>query len=290
MKPDKVTIKKSFSRAADTYDASSALQREVAGDLARCVEALVGSRVSGHPVYERAGLERMLAEVRLPARTEKVLDIGCGTGHLTAELKKVCRASEVYASDIALPMLLKARENHGDRLLAASDCESLPFAPSSFGLVASSLTYQWASDLAGAFREAGRVLRPGGLFVFSTLGPSTLNELKASYREASGSSGASTLMEFKGMDEISDALKLAGLELVSLESMPVFKRYADLRALLRTLKNIGASPSVNRHKGLSMGTLLKEAGRVYAKRFPAPGGLGIIATYEVIFAAARQSL
>lgn len=293
MKPDKVTIKGSFSRAADTYDCSSALQREVASDLARCIEALIGGTWGDagleHPVYERAGLEWMLTEVRLPAQTEKVLDIGCGTGHLTAELKKVCRASEVYASDIALPMLLKARENHGDRLLIASDCESLPFAPSSFGLVASNLTYQWASDPAGAFREAGRVLRPGGLFVFSTLGPSTLNELKASYREASGSSGASTLMEFKGMDEISEALSGAGLDLISLESLPVFKRYADLRALLRTLKNIGASPSVNRQKGLAMGTLLKEAGRVYAKRFPAPGG-GIIATYEVIFAAARKSL
>ncbi|MBI5586864.1 MAG: methyltransferase domain-containing protein [Deltaproteobacteria bacterium] len=287
MRPDKDTIQRSFARAADTYDRSSALQKEVASDLARCVETLVGSPDFGHPAFERAGLDRMLTEVRLSARTEKVLDVGCGTGNLVAELKKVCRRARVYASDIALPMLLKARENRAEATLVASDCESLPFASSSFDMVTSSLTYQWAASLTAAFREAERVLRPGGLFVFSTLGPSTLNELRASYKEARASSKASSLMEFKKMDEVSEELSGAGLELISLESLPVFKRYADLRELLRTLKNIGASPPLDRNRGLSVGSVLKEAGRVYAGKFPAPGGDGIIATYEVIFTAAR---
>lgn len=289
MRPDKDTIQRSFARAADTYDSSSALQKEVASDLARCVETLVGGHDFIHPAFERAGLERTLTEVRLSARTEKILDVGCGTGNLAAELKKVCRGATVYASDIALPMLLRARENRAEATLVASDCESLPFASSSFDMVTSSLAYQWAASLGAAFREAERVLRPGGLFVFSTLGPSTLNELRASYREATASSKGSPLMEFKGMDEISEDLREAGLELLSLEGMPVFKRYADLRELLRTLKNIGASPPLDKKRGLSTGAAIKEAGRVYAGRFPAPGGDGIIATYEVIFAAARKA-
>lgn len=290
MKPDKTTIKRSFSRAADTYDSSSAFQREVAEDLGRCIGALLYGGRPEYPVYERAGLERMLVEVSLSANAGKVLDIGCGTGHLTAELKKVSPGSGVYATDIARPMLLKAREKDRDLVVTGSDFESLPFAPSSFGIVASSLTYQWASDLTAAFSEAARVLSPGGLFVFTTLGPATLNELKASYREACGSSVGPALMEFKGTDEISGALSEAGLNLISLESLPVFKRYPDLKALLRTLKGIGASPPSSLRKGLSTGALIKEAERVYSKRFPAPGGGGVVATYEVIFAAARKGL
>lgn len=290
MKPDKTAIKRSFSRAADTYDSSSALQREVAEDLGRRIGALLCGGTAGHPVYETAGLERMPVEVSLSANAGKVLDVGCGTGHLAAELKKVSPGSEVYATDMAMPMLLKAREKDRDLVVTASDFESLSFARSTFGLVASSLTYQWAHNLAAAFSEAARVLSPGGLFVFTTLGPSTLNELRASYREACGSSLSPALMEFKGMDEISGALSGAGLNLISLESLPVFKRYTDLKALLRTLKGIGASPPASSRKGLSTGALIKEAGRVYSKRFPAPGAESIMATYEVIFAAARKGL
>ncbi len=290
MNRDKKTIRRSFSRAADTYDGGSEFQREVAVDLARCFRALTVDEKLQYPVYERAGLERMLAGVRLSARTEKALEVGCGTGHFTEELKKVCPSSRVYASDISHRMLTKAGGKFEELLLAASDCESLAFASSSFDLVASSLTYQWADDLAAAFTEAARVLKPGGLFIFSTLGPATLNELRASYRDACADAVSPALMEFKGTDEVSGALAGAGLSLISLESLPVFKRYGDLFSLLRTLRAIGASPPAGRGGGLSAGAVLKKAAEVYRRRFPAPGGDGIIATYEVIFVAAQKDL
>jgi len=289
MKPDKAVIKRSFSRAAETYDGGSALQSEVACDLARCLETqLHGGRPDEH-MYERAGLERMLAQVRLCASVENVLDIGCGTGHLTTELKRVCPGSVIHATDIAHRMLLKLKEKRTGGRLVCSECESLPYAPSSFDLVASNLAYQWVSDLTRAFGEVAGVLRPGGLFVFTSLGPSTLNELKSSFTEACGSPEKTGLMEFRRTDEVAVAIEEAGLTLISLETLPVFKSYEDIFGLLRTLKSIGASPPVDRGRGLSVGRLLKEAGQIYSKKFPAPGGLSIIATYEVIFAAARKN-
>lgn len=278
MKHDRNSVKKSFSRAADTYDSNSTLQKEVASDLARRAGALIANTVP-HGAFR-------VSDSKAAGR---FLDVGCGTGNLIGEIKKVCPEASVYGCDISLQMLLKTRSKYCDKSLAASDCGSLPFAPSSFDFVASSLTYQWAQDLNAAFREAERVLRPEGLFFFTTLGPSTLNELRTAFRAASPSSEGFSLMEFKGTDEVSEAVEEAGLECLNIEAAPIVKRYADLMELLKTLKKIGASPPVKSGKGLSMGLIIKEAAKAYAERFPAPDGGGIVATYEVIFAAARKN-
>ena len=96
-------------------------------------------------------------------------------------------------------------------------------------------------------------------------------------------------MEFKGADEIAGLIKNAELEAVTIENIRIVKGYPHLTGLIRTLKNIGASPNRNTGgKGLSKGALLKEAGRIYGERHPVPGGTGIQATYDVIYAAARK--
>lgn len=290
MSRNKKAIRRSFSRAASTYDLGSEFQREVAVDLAGYIATLTGYETlegRGSSAAGAAGHGRAQAVLHCGI-TGTALETGCGTGHFTSELKKVCPGVRVYASDISRSMLVRSRAKNGGRLLAVSDCESLAFKPSSFGLVASSLTYQWATDLEAAFTEAERVLKPGGLFVFSTLGPATLSELRTSYVEACGRHESTALMEFKGADEISKALGGAGLTVIRVEPLPVIKIYGDLFSLLRTLKAIGASPPAGRGSGLSTGELLKKAAGVYMKRFPAPGGGGITATYEVIFAAARK--
>lgn len=275
---DKNIIKRSFSEASLTYDSCSGLQREVSDELAERLRDLTARKEFACAAYA-PGLE-------VPAGTENlILDIGCGTGRLIDSLGKSFPGAAVIGCDIALPMIFKARENLRERALnlAASDCESLPFRDSTFDIALSSLTFQW-TDIRGSLSEAKRVLKPGGLFIFSTLGPLTLSEL----RECLGTPAPA---EFRSAEEISAELKRTGFEEITIESRPVVKKYANLRGLIRTLKNIGAAPPAsNCNEGLSKGTALRRAEVDYSKRFPSPDKSGIVATYEIIFASGRKGI
>ena len=59
-----------------------------------------------------------------------------------------------------------------------ADARHLPLSAGSIDLVFSNLMLQWCNEPDQVFAEAGRVLRPNGLFIFTTLGPDTLKELR----------------------------------------------------------------------------------------------------------------
>lgn len=289
MSADKETIKKSFSEAAETYDKYAGVQRDIARGVVNYIKALLGSDTEGSNGKE-VRLTNFL-EQKLPGvHGLTILDIGCGTGAILNSLKESYPDSTLYGCDIALPMLEKARQGLGrGAVLTAADCEALPYANSSFDIVASSLTYQWVKDLTGAFREVQRVLAPGGLFVFSTLGPETFSELRQCFTEASNKP-ARSVVEFVDSDGLSEFIDMAGLELVGIQDFKVYKNYSSLRELVKTLKGIGATPTSKEDslEGLSSGTVFKKAETLYGERFPSPEGGGIVATYDVIYVAAKK--
>ncbi len=279
---DKNIIKKSFSKAAGSYDSNSGLQRAVAEDLLGLLGSVTPRR---EPAYAGAASNSLPQAALVSEAT--ILDIGCGTGRLTGGIKSLFPEASVCASDIAFPMLVKSRENLGVTGFkpVQADCEALPFEDSAFNIVASSLTYQWATDIFSAFKEANRVLRKNGLFVFSTLGPDTLRELRECYSLAK--SAYKYLMTFKSLDEVAHELKKAGFNVESIERRNVIRTYEDMRGLISTLKNIGASPPLNGGgKGLSTGSTLRTAERIYKERYSSESGEGVKATYEVIFVTA----
>ena len=106
-------------------------------------------------------------------------------------LKRRYPASLVVAADIAPGMLARAKAQSRwlrrfERVRA--DAYSLPFRDGAFDLVFSNLMLQWCDDLDAVFAEIARVLKPGGLLLFSTFGPGTLAELREAWA-ASGDAG-----------------------------------------------------------------------------------------------------
>jgi len=268
---DKSATKKSFGRAARTYDVYATLQREVAGVVASLLARFM----------REAALVTLEAGATTGAQSMpplSILDAGSGTGALSALIKN--DGFRIFGIDIALPMLKCARASlpwTGGRL-SAGDLEALPYKDASFDAVASSLALQWSAPEL-SFAEASRVLRPSGLFVFSTLGPATLHEL----RECLGTGAPARLTS---MDETLCLLESSGFETVFSEENTVMKSYPTLRDLLLTLKHIGASPVSKDCKGPGS-PLLKDAEAEYARRFAADGR-SVRATYELIYVAARR--
>ncbi|MBI5561322.1 MAG: methyltransferase domain-containing protein [Deltaproteobacteria bacterium] len=261
----KESIRAAFAEAAATYDGSSSLQQEVCAELARFVRGACAP----------------------PAAPGLILDAGCGTGRLGRALEDEYNACRVVSCDFAQPMLIEARLKDCEAALVGGDMDSLPFAEETFDIVASNLAFQWTAGGGASFKEAARVLKPGGLLAFTTLGTDTLRELRESCAEAGISASP---VPFIGMDALPILLDRAGLETVAMDRRPITREYPDMRGLIKTLRLIGAAPRIE-GAGLSLatGTLLRKAGQVYLKRYPAQGN-GVAATYDVIFCGARKGI
>ncbi|MGX7703581.1 class I SAM-dependent methyltransferase [Methylobacterium sp. Gmos1] len=101
---------------------------------------------------------------------QRVLEIAAGTGQVTRLLApRLPSGTAITATDLAPAMLALAGEHlPADVDLRPADAQALPFAEAAFDLVLCQFGVMFFRDRAGAMREAARVLRPGGRFVFTT--------------------------------------------------------------------------------------------------------------------------
>jgi malonyl-CoA O-methyltransferase len=214
---DKSAARRAFEAAAAGYDAAAVLQKELAERM-----------------LERLDYVRLGPEI--------VLDLGCGTGFALDGLARRYRRARILALDFAMPMLQLARRRghwlNRPRPLCA-DLEALPLADHSVDLIFSNATLQWATDLDRAFAELRRVLRPGGLLMFTTFGPDTLMELRAAWAAADGGRHAH-VSPFIDMHDIGDALLRARFADPVMDAEHFTLTYPGVRELMRDLKAIGA--------------------------------------------------
>ncbi len=258
--PDKQWVRRSFDRAAADYDAAAVLQREVAERL----------------------LER-LDFIRVKPR--RILDLGAGTGHCTRALAVRYPKAEITALDLAPAMVSTTRRSFSwlqrrRHRFVCGDAERLPLAGERFDLVLSNLTLQWVSDLERTFTELHRVLRPGGLLLFTTFGPDTLRELRESWAAADGGE-AMHVNAFVDLHDIGDALVRSrfGDPVTDAERLTVTYRAA--RDLMRDLKAIGAhNVTGGRRRGLTGRGRLAAMTAAY-EQFRCDGLLP--ATHEVVY-------
>jgi len=261
-------MRRSFDKAATTYDQAAVLQREV------CVRAL-----------ERLDLVKLD-----PAA---IIDAGCGTGFASPALHKRYPRAKLVALDIAPAMLRKARSRisvwkkwigSNRDVFVCGDNERLPLRSACVDMLWSNLAFQWVNDLPAVFAESQRVLRPGGLLMFTTFGPDTLKELRA----ACAADGKVHVNRFIDMHDIGDMMIGAGFADPVMDMEYVTLTYTDVRSVMRELKALGAhNVAVGRNRGLTGKQTLREIERRYesfreAERLPA--------TFEIIYGHAWKPL
>lgn len=267
---DRQRVRRAFSEKAVCYDAQAVVQQRVV----------------------RRFLERNFASCGSPA---SFLDVGAGTGRLLQSLGERFPSAFAVGLDMAYGMARSAsmRLSGGSGYaLLCGDGESLPFADSSFDVVVSTSTYQWLSPLDPAFNEALRVLRPGGRFCFALFGEATLFELKESYRQALrlyGGGAADRSHRFASRHEALAVLERVGFESCKVDSELEIEMHADVAALLRSLKGIGAAnASEVPARGLSGRRVTAAMIDLYENSYG--GEAGIPATYEVLYGEGLRRL
>lgn len=148
---------------AETEDKSH--EAVVGGQFGSRAEAYLQSVVHA----QGADLEA-LVDLTRDRPTARVLDLGCGGGHVTFNVAPHVR--EVVAYDLSAEMLevvaAAAHERGLDNVeTAQGGAERLPFADESFDFVLSRFSAHHWRDLEAGLREAARVLKPGGTAAFA---------------------------------------------------------------------------------------------------------------------------
>ena len=103
-----------------------------------------------------------------PSGGERILDLGCGTGHLTAEI--AASGAEVVGMDNSAEMLSTARAEHPDVEFVEGDARAFALgdplpAGEPFDAVFTNAALHWVDDPDGVFESVAGVLRPDGRFV-----------------------------------------------------------------------------------------------------------------------------
>jgi malonyl-CoA O-methyltransferase len=248
-------IRRAFDTAASSYDAHAAVQRVVARRLAERIAAL--------PLPERP----------------RILEIGCGTGFLSAALRERLGPAEWTLSDLSPAMLAACRARLGapeDVAFRVMDGEHPDLDPGqSFDLICASLAFQWFEDLQGALGRLAVHLAPGGWLAFATLAEGTLQEWRAAHEALGLTSGAPDYPSPDALASLAPA-PLRG----RIHDERLVQVHAEGLAFVRGLKAIGAGCAPEGHRPLPAAKLKRALATFEAG--------GAAATYHVAYGAFRR--
>ncbi|GHT81614.1 malonyl-[acyl-carrier protein] O-methyltransferase [Betaproteobacteria bacterium] len=285
---DPALLRLRANRAAARYDEADFLAREVAQRM-----------------------DERLDCIRYTPR--RILDLGCGTGADLARLGERYPAATRIGLDFAAAMLERARTRLApergswqpwqlrqlrqlwQRLCAryrsappaltllAADARRVPLADASVSLIWSNLTLPLIDAPHMLFAELHRTLEPGGLLMFSTLGPDTLRELRAALPARSG---GGHVHHFTDMHDLGDALIQAGFTDPVLDMEMLTLTYSTLDLLLADLRANGATNAAT-HRARRLSRADWAAARAHYERLRRDGVLP--ASVEIIQGHAWKS-
>ncbi|HLA34550.1 MAG TPA: methyltransferase domain-containing protein [Rhodocyclaceae bacterium] len=224
-----------------SHDSSRRLRADFSAAAASYDAAAVLARATGQRMAERLDYVKIAPQ--------RIADIGCATGDGLRELQRRYAAALPLALDYAAPMLREVarRAPRWQRLTrraprcVAADVRALPLASNSLDLVWSNLMLHWLDDPLTALREIQRVLAPGGLLMLATLGPDTLQEMRAACAKVGA---GETVRHFPDMHDIGDLLLAAGFADPVMDREMLTLSYARRSVFLADQRRLGVRDSL----------------------------------------------
>lgn len=258
-----VRIAHQFNKRAGTYDEHAAVQHVMA-------------RLAASEVASRA------------ARATEVLEIGCGTGELTALLLAELPETRLTAVDFAGEMVRLARRRvgaHAPADFVVADAEELGFE-GRFAAVVSSAAIQWLRRPEATMARFARALVPGGVMVHTTFGPDTFRQFFALLGEVEAPRAAVPpthrlpLIPARRWEAILAGAQLSGIDV---RSEVLEEEFASARAWLQTLRGTGSAINSG---GRVDASSLRRAITAYDREYAT--GTGVVVTYEILTLVAQR--
>jgi malonyl-CoA O-methyltransferase len=212
-------IRRRFDRAAPTFDAADVVHR-----------------------VTREGLFARMQPMLIDAGV--VVDLGCATGTACQSLARRFRGTRILAIDLSRNMLRRTIDKKSwfsKTAAIQADAAAIPLADHSVDVVYANLLLPWIDDPALMFTEVARILRQDGLFLFSTLGPDSLLELRRAWQ---GVDTGEHVNRFIDMHHLGDAAVRAGMRDPVLDVDRLTVTYPSVAALFRDLSAVGARNSL----------------------------------------------
>jgi len=209
-----------------------------------------------------------------------VVDLGCATGKATTKLAKRFRGAKIIAVDLSRQMLEQCRAKQGwfsKTSVIQASASALPLDDQSVDVVFANLLLPWVSDVGDVAAEIARVLREDGLFVFATLGPDSLLELRDAWADDGGNAHVNRFLD---MHDVGDALVRSGLRDPVLDVDRLGVSYNSAQHLFRDLTATGARNSLHERNSTLVG---KQRFAAMRERLEAASGGGVKLNLELVY-------
>ena len=223
-------VRRAFDRMATAFTGHDFLYREMAR---RMTERLEMVRIAPLCILD-AGCALGADRLALTERYPEALWLGIDHSvRMLQEGVKIDRATSGFLQRLLSPM------RQAKALRVGGTLDALPLAAQQVDLVWSNAALHWLDALPDALKEFNRVLRVGGLLMFSLFGPDTLKELRRAI-QAAGYDASDRVHTFIDMHDVGDMLVHGGFSDPVMDMETLTLTYADPWQALRELKQAGS--------------------------------------------------
>lgn len=208
---------------------------------------------------------RMLGRLQyIRLQPNAMLDAGCGAGDNLPMLRERYPQASYLGLDASESLLAHARQRYGASGMASwlgkltgrtqtmprflrADLADTGLAPESLDLVWSNLAMHWHPAPHAVLAQWRRILKVGGLAMFSCLGPATLRELRQALHDASLHTATPSFVD---MHDFGDLLVENGFSDPVMDQETLTLTYRTPERLLEDVRALGGNPAIGRRRGL----------------------------------------
>ena len=229
-------------------------------DTARVARLFASRRlVDADDFLQREVSKRMLERLAaINVDVSRIVDVGCGSGRDFAPLAARFPGAGIFGVDLAFPRLQRMAATRapglsrwfrvaGGPLAAQADFCALPFAARSVDLMWSNLALHWNAAPHRVLPEWGRVVRTGGLVVFSAFGPDTLREVAEAFAAVDH---RRHVLPFTDMHDYGDMLVESGFTSPVVDMERLTLTYSSPANLWRDVRALGGNAVAEHPRGL----------------------------------------